>query len=120
MASPFLTDHFTVRELSCPCCGRFEMQADFMQKLEWLRVKYKKAISPSSAYRCPEHNKAVGGKPESFHLKGQACDIPVTDPKDRHNLVLFALQLRLTVIIYPGFVHVDNRKEPLLLLGEAS
>ncbi len=36
----------------------------------------------SSGYRCPELNKAVGGSPNSQHMKGEAADIRVEDAKD--------------------------------------
>jgi uncharacterized protein YcbK (DUF882 family) len=29
----------------------------------------------SSGYRCPNHNKAIGGEPQSCHLYGQAADL---------------------------------------------
>lgn len=88
-----------------------------MQKLEWVRVKFGKGISPNSGYRCKDYNEACGGADQSYHLLGRAADIPVRDAKDRHLLVRAALELRLTVIVYPTFIHIDNRAEPLLLLG---
>lgn len=36
-----------------------------------------KPITVNSGYRTPEHNKAVGGAPNSYHLKGMAADIVV-------------------------------------------
>lgn len=46
-------------------------------------------IHVNSAYRCPWHNKAVGGAANSQHLKGQAADITAGSPEE--NLVLAQL-----------------------------
>lgn len=45
--------------------------ADLMQEIRDLLGK---PIIITSAYRCPELNKAVGSKPSSQHLQGLACD----------------------------------------------
>ncbi len=45
--------------------------------LETLRSELKCSIKISSGYRCPELNKAVGGRENSKHIKGQAVDIYV-------------------------------------------
>lgn len=45
--------------------------------LEALRSELKCSIRISSGYRCPALNKAVGGRENSKHTKGQAADIYV-------------------------------------------
>ncbi len=47
--------HFSQTELTCHCgCGRQEMDAQFMEKLEGLRVAYGRPMTPPprSAVRC--------------------------------------------------------------------
>jgi zinc D-Ala-D-Ala carboxypeptidase len=111
-------NYFLEKELACHCCGVNGVQADFLEKLNLLRVKYGRPIIPTSVYRCVKHNQEVGGEPQSFHLQGRAADIPVKGGADCHWLVACATMLRLSVIVYPTFVHVDNRPgDPLLLLG---
>lgn len=44
-------------------------------QLEQLRELYGKPIVITSGYRCPELNKAVGGKANSQHLRGEAVDL---------------------------------------------
>lgn len=46
-----------------------------MERLDEIREKYGKPIIITSGYRCQELNKKVGGKPNSFHLKGLAADL---------------------------------------------
>ena len=43
--------------------------------LEPLREHFGIPVVISSGYRCPQLNKAVGGVPNSQHLKGEAADI---------------------------------------------
>ena len=46
-----------------------------MERLDEIREKYGKPIIITSGYRCSELNKKVGGKSNSFHLKGLAADL---------------------------------------------
>lgn len=45
--------------------------------LEPARVAFGEPIYITSGYRCPVLNKAVGGKPTSQHLRGEAADLQV-------------------------------------------
>lgn len=48
------------------------------EQLELVRARLgNKAIIVTSGYRDPEHNRAVGGAKNSYHLKGMAADIAV-------------------------------------------
>ena len=46
-----------------------------MERLDEIREKYGKPIIITSGYRCQELNEKVGGKSNSFHLKGLAADL---------------------------------------------
>ena len=46
-----------------------------IEQLDELRRLYDHPILITSGYRCPALNKAVGGKPNSQHVKGQAADL---------------------------------------------
>lgn len=46
-----------------------------LSRLDDIRERYGKPIVITSGYRCPQLNKAVGGKPNSQHLKAQAADL---------------------------------------------
>lgn len=70
---PRLSAHFTVAELACHHCGLCYVRRELLAGLEWLRG----VIGPvplEDAYRCAEHNKAVGGAGDSMHLYGYAAD----------------------------------------------
>ena len=83
--------------------------------LEEIRAEFGAPICVNSGYRSPEHNKAVGGAPNSYHVKGQAADIRPRRHRDkgRFNYELGRLKVIANkkalggVGFYPTFVHVD-------------
>jgi zinc D-Ala-D-Ala carboxypeptidase len=80
-----------------------------MDKLQALRDRLGKPLIIRSAYRSPEHNRAVGGAPRSKHMDGTAFDIAMTN----HDPVAFEAAARevgfLGFGFYPrsGFIHID-------------
>ena len=65
----------------------------------------------NSACRCEEHNKRVGGRPTSSHLKGVAVDIRASNSRERHIIVSALLYAGFNRIGVAGsFVHTDNDK----------
>mgnify|MGYP000492272052 CR=1 FL=1 len=83
--------HFKDKELRCPCCKVNKVNLQSLKKLEKAREIYGKPIYITSAYRCPKHNKKVGGHPKSSHLKGRAFDI-----SHYNTLLLLALSTKST------------------------
>ena len=72
-------------------------------------------FSPTSAYRSEKHNKAVGGKPNSYHRKGMAFDIPITDDMTRAKIHQIGKLVGFTWFgDYDNFVHVDTRFKKIL------
>ena len=68
-----------------------------------------KPLIVRSAYRSPEHNRAVGGATRSRHLDGAAFDIAMAN----HDPVAFEAAVREVGFLgfgfypRPGFIHVD-------------
>ena len=54
--------------------------------LEPARVSFGAPIYITSGYRCPALNAAVGGKPTSQHLRGEAADLQVQGVKNLRKL----------------------------------
>ena len=104
-----LTKDFSAYEFQCPCgCGRSEMDSAFVRQLQCLRDLYG-PLKINSGFRCAEHNRAVGGGPESSHLDGLAADINCRSSYDRFRLVSMAFLVGFARIgIGTDFVHVDT------------
>lgn len=133
---------FKEKELCCKCCGqlppfaRENIEALVENVLDPLRERYGKPIVVNSGYRCPKHNKEVGGVANSQHLRGEAADIRPADPNDLKLLRQLIMESRkLTpstsdatqdssnkldspsllpkfdqLIVYPTFLHVSWKR----------
>lgn len=98
--------------------------------LQPCRDHFGQAFSPNSGYRCPALNRAVGSKPTSQHMKGEAVDFEISGVPNyelakfiEENLSFDQLILEFYVPGNPssGWVHcsfVDedsNRKQSLTI-----
>ena len=73
------------------------------------RRKLGKPVFINSGFRCPRHNKTVGGVANSQHVRGEACDCRCDD--NRRLARIIVEQGRYDqLIIYPSFVHVSWKK----------
>ena len=73
-----LSPHFNAREFRCSCGKVHEtlIASKLVDKLESLYTALNcSKIIVTSGYRCPEHDKAVGGTSSGQHTKGTAADI---------------------------------------------
>ena len=73
-----LSAHFNVREFRCKCGGTHDIliSSELIDKLEQLHAAFHcSKIIVTSGYRCPTHDKNVGGNGSGQHTKGNAADI---------------------------------------------
>lgn len=70
-----VSTHFLEREFACSHCGRCRIDPHLVEHLEQLRALVGRPLHVVSGYRCPEHNRAVGGAKHSQHLTGRAVDL---------------------------------------------
>ena len=61
--------------MACRGTGRLLLNEAALDKLQALRGRLRKPLIVRSAYRSPEHNRAVGGAKASKHLEDVAFDI---------------------------------------------
>ena len=88
----YLSEHFTLEEMTASETAR-KMHIDntppdiviknlkilCTQVLEPARQRYGHPLTISSGFRCMKLNRIVGGQPNSYHLKGMAADIRISD-----------------------------------------
>ncbi len=101
--------NFSPAEIACRGTGKVLIFEPALDKRQALRDRLGKPLIVRSAYRSPEHNRAVGGATRSKHLDGAAFDIAMAN----HDPVAFEAAARevgfLGFGFYPrsGFIHVD-------------
>ena len=108
-----LSQNFSRAEFACSCgCGFDTIDAQTLEILEAVRSHFGRPVIVTSAARCPDHNRAVGGASNSQHLYGRAADIQVAGTAP--DVVYDWIASR-----YPGaslghyntFTHVDTRRQ---------
>ncbi len=88
-----------------------KMSEELLSMLDIARKKFGKPIKINSGYRTIAHNKKVGGKPSSSHLKGLAADISCKTSNDRFKLINVLIETGFNRIGVAGtFIHVDIDK----------
>lgn len=111
----YTSEHFSDAELACHHCGVNACRPELVDALEELRRKIGRPILITSAYRCPDHNRAIGGAADSQHTEGTAADLRVP------GMTAAALDaIARTVPAFKGFgradvqhyIHVDTREQP--------
>jgi uncharacterized protein YcbK (DUF882 family) len=103
-----LSQHFSKREFDCQCgCGTGTIHAMLVQKLELVRQEYGKPMRINSGIRCLEHNRKIGSKDTSSHIKCLAADVGCTDMSGRFALILVLMKHFKRVGINKKFIHVD-------------
>ena len=101
--------NFSPAEIACRGTGQLKIHLEAMDKLQALRDRLGKPLIIRSAYRSPEHNRAVGGAKASKHMDGTAFDISMAN----HDPVSFEAAAREVGFqgfgYYPrsGFIHID-------------
>ena len=108
---PWPLHWFTPSDLMCKGSKSLLAPLGSLQKLDMTRHLFKEQMIIVSAYRSKAHNRAVGGSPDSFHLRGRAFDIRwgyLLGP-DKERLVMCAKQAGFTGFgFYHSFIHMDD------------
>lgn len=104
--------NFQIKEFACKDgTNLIKIDDELVEKLQIIRTYYNKPVIINSAYRTDEHNREVGGSPNSQHLLGKACDIVVKGIMPK-TVGEFAKKIGFRGVgIYKDFVHVDTRKD---------
>jgi uncharacterized protein YcbK (DUF882 family) len=109
-----LTPNFSEVEFACKCCGKVKVDQELVLRLQVARDLYGGPMRITSGYRCPRHNKAVGGVLNSYHVQGKAADVlcPQGNWDDMVSAFEAAGFLRMGFYRSQGFIHVDVGESP--------
>ena len=103
-------NYFSYDEIACSHCKESHFDKEFLNLCNWARHLAGVPFVVTSAYRCEEHNKEVGGTSNSSHLKGLGMDV---FPKDNHHRFrIFSALLtvgvkRIRLYLKKGHIHFD-------------
>lgn len=122
-----LSNNFTSKEFDCKgsgCCSSTKVDTKLVEYLQNIREHFGKAVTITSGYRCPTHNKSVNGATSSKHAKGEAADITVKGIAPRE-VAKYAESIGIKGIgLYETdadgyFVHIDTRTYKSFWYGQA-
>ena len=110
------TKNFKITEFACKCghfnCPHYAVKQELIDALQEMRDLAGYPIYVNSGFRCPTHNKTVGGERNSKHLLGIAADIRCDElsPKELKAIAEMVSAFRNGGIgIYDWGIHVDTR-----------
>lgn len=113
-ALPPTLSHFQLANFACPCCKQVHVEPALISVLETLRALVGHPINISSGYRCPKHNAAIGGAPQSQHLAGRAADIYINGMR---GVEIYRLAKTISAFrgfgLAAGWMHLDVRQGPI-------
>jgi uncharacterized protein YcbK (DUF882 family) len=112
-----MENHFKLSEFACKCsrcagklnCGPTSISPKLLEVLNKIREKINLPIIVNSGYRCPEHNKEIGGEANSQHMKGTAADIRWAGMNTTQAAKIAEECGADGIGTYDSFVHVDVR-----------
>jgi uncharacterized protein YcbK (DUF882 family) len=119
----YLSKYLLRSEYECPCCGGLppdlnppeidEPYSSFFMTFTDIRREWGKPINITSGYRCPRHNRHVGGVPLSVHQWGLALDLDCEDEDEVEALlkVIESIDFKLRIGTYRHtgtFIHIDR------------
>ena len=101
--------NFTKAEFACPHCHVALVRPRLITLLELTRKVINRPIPIVSGYRCPVHNKNIGGAADSQHMYAAAADIPpkLLTPYEAKRVGFTGVGVK-----GPWAIHVDVRDGP--------
>lgn len=101
------SEYFSADEIVCRCgCDTIMVHPGLIAKIDMFRERTGKPVRINSGYRCEKHNKKIGGKKNSSHLKGLAVDIHM-EKKDQKKFRPIIRTLFNRIGWGANFIHLD-------------
>ena len=109
--APMITlPNFDAEEFDCRCCGKNNMNAIFLWKLQQARTEARVKFVITSGYRCEEHEVEIGKKSKGEHVHGKAADIFVPNSYIRFKILEAAFGAGFRRIgIGLDFIHLGDK-----------
>ena len=108
-----MSKNFKGKEFKCKCgtCQQPQVNPHLVAVLELVRCHFDSPVSITSAYRCPVHNKRVGGSKKSKHVANQAADIQIAGvaPVEVYDFLDNLFPNTYGLGLYKDFTHIDVR-----------
>ena len=104
--------NFRVREFACKDgSDPIFIDSKLVTVLQKIRTHFGRAVTITSAYRTPTHNKSVGGSTYSQHTFGRAADIKINGVSPEKIAAYAEKLLPGTggIGVYKSFCHIDVR-----------
>lgn len=111
---------FSEKEFSSltPSCSLEDMSPAFMHKLDLARSIAGIPFVLNCAFRPYEWEISHGRNGLSYHCAGRAVDVRCKSSENRYKVILACLKVGLKVGIYKDFLHIDNRAEDIIFIGD--
>lgn len=109
-----VSNNFRVREFACSDgSDPIFISSELVAILQKIRTHFGVAVTITSAYRTPTHNKKVNGSVYSCHLYGMAADIRVKgiSPEKIATYTETLLSGKGGIGVYDTFTHIDVRSQ---------
>ena len=115
-----LTKNFRLSEFECKCDCTMDDEVlsnikELAANLQVLRDFVKRPIKLTNAYRCLSHNRSIGSKDTSQHVKGKAADIKIEGmtPEEVYKTIQILIAVEAMkeggLSPYGTFTHYDTR-----------
>ena len=114
-----LSANFVAGEFACKCgqCKSILVDSELVNRLQQIRDHFGVPVNVNSGYRCKSHNAAVGGDPQSSHMKGMAADICLPGVKPAE-VAKYAESIGIRRIgKYDNFVHIGSGQTKRFWIG---
>jgi len=115
-------EFFSKNELACKGTGIVKLDPRFAKALPEFRRAWGKSLTANSVCRTPEHNRKVGGNPNSFHMTENpkwptfgtmAADIGWKgwSRDEQLKFARLAWKMGWAVGLHVSFCHIDRRRD---------
>lgn len=107
-----VSKNFKLYEFECKSTGEVKLDPKLLELAQKLRDRIG-PVKINSSYRTHEHNKAIGGSPNSQHMLGKAMDVSKPSNMTIDQLAAHGKSVGFTGIgKYPWGCHFDVRVTP--------